>query len=179
MSSLRLKNILIPIGLAAAVLVVFWRVGGYDFIYYDDGSYVFENAYVLKGWSLEGLKWAFTTTIQLHWHPLTWLSLMTDSQFFGRRSRSFPSCQSGDPRSQYPSSVLCVEPNDRCCILQRVRGRPVWAASASCRTCCLGCRPEGFAEPFFWMTTLWLISDTSGSRVRATPSLCLCHSCVR
>ena len=80
--SARLKTV-ISLALAIAVLVVFLRVGGYDFIDYDDGSYVFKNAYVLKGWSLEGLKWAFTTNLHLHWHPLTWLSLMTDNQLFG------------------------------------------------------------------------------------------------
>ena len=79
----RLKIILISVCLAIIVLAVFWPVVGHDFILYDDGSYVFENPHVLKGWSFEGLKWAFTTTVQLHWHPLTWLSLMTDIQLFG------------------------------------------------------------------------------------------------
>ena len=35
------------------------------------------------GWTTEGFNWAFTTTHHRHWHPLTWLSHMTDVQLFG------------------------------------------------------------------------------------------------
>ncbi len=62
---------------------VYWQVRGFDFIYYDDGGYVFENSHVLNGWTVDGLKWAFTTQHSRHWHPLTWLSHMTDCRLFG------------------------------------------------------------------------------------------------
>jgi protein O-mannosyl-transferase len=62
---------------------VYWQVKDFDFIYYDDGGYVFENFHVLNGWTADGFKWAFTTQHSRHWHPLTWLSHMTDCRLFG------------------------------------------------------------------------------------------------
>lgn len=64
-------------------LLVFGQVVQHDFINYDDGSYVFENPRVKEGWSIQGFAWALTTRFHLHWHPLTWLSHMTDCQLFG------------------------------------------------------------------------------------------------
>jgi protein O-mannosyl-transferase len=69
--------------LLITTFAVYWQVRGFDFIYYDDGGYVFENFHVLNGWTAEGFKWAFTTQHSRHWHPLTWLSHMTDCQLFG------------------------------------------------------------------------------------------------
>lgn len=62
---------------------VYGQVRGFDFIYYDDGGYVFENPPVRDGWTADGLRWAFTTQHSRHWHPLTWLSHMTDCELFG------------------------------------------------------------------------------------------------
>lgn len=64
-------------------LAVFWQVRNHDFVNLDDRAYVFENPQVKAGWTKEGLVWAFTSTYHSHWHPLTWLSHMTDCQFFG------------------------------------------------------------------------------------------------
>ena len=69
--------------LGAATLAAFWPVVHNDFIRYDDRDYVTANPHVLKGLSWEGLKWAFTTGHGGSWHPLTWLSHMTDVQMFG------------------------------------------------------------------------------------------------
>lgn len=74
--------------LASALLVflavfLFWPVQGYDFIGYDDGLYVVDNAYVRMGVSGGNVLWAFTTTHAFNWHPLTWLSLMVDRELYG------------------------------------------------------------------------------------------------
>lgn len=78
-------NIRIALGvfLVAATLIVYGQVVGHDFVRFDDKAYVTENHYVKNGWSVEGLKWALTTRHHSHWHPLTWLSHMTDCQLFG------------------------------------------------------------------------------------------------
>ena len=55
----------------------------YDYLQYDDGVYVYENAYVLKGWSAEGILYAFRSIDGGSWMPLTWLSLMLDQSLFG------------------------------------------------------------------------------------------------
>jgi tetratricopeptide (TPR) repeat protein len=64
-------------------LLVFWQVHNFDFIIYDDGSYVYQNPHVLNGLTAGGVDWAFTTCPLGYWQPLTWLSLMVNSQLFG------------------------------------------------------------------------------------------------
>lgn len=66
-----------------ATLAVFWQVNQYDFINIDDEVYVTENLHVRSGITLDGLRWAFSTTYAEFWHPLTWLSLMLDYQLYG------------------------------------------------------------------------------------------------
>ena len=68
--------------LALATLVVFWPVLGYGFIEFDDGIYVFENPHVYEGLSPGAIAWALAPQWGL-WHPLTWLSYMTEVEFFG------------------------------------------------------------------------------------------------
>jgi Flp pilus assembly protein TadD len=63
-------------------LVVFWQVTGHDFVSYDDKEYITDNPKVQGGWTLNGIAWAFTTRHHHHWHPVTWLSHMTDCQLF-------------------------------------------------------------------------------------------------
>jgi len=79
----RRGEILMGFILLLATLAMFRELQSFEFVNLDDGPYVYENSQVLGGWSLEGLKWAFTTTLHGHWHPITWLSHMTDCQFFG------------------------------------------------------------------------------------------------
>jgi tetratricopeptide (TPR) repeat protein len=79
----RIAPILVIGGLSLLVLLVFWQVGGHSFVNYDDSSYVYENPHVRGGLSKEGVSWAFTTFAAANWHPLTWISHMTDAQLFG------------------------------------------------------------------------------------------------
>jgi len=69
--------------LAVSTLLVYWQVRNFGFINYDDNDYVYENSHVISGFTFENIKWAFTTNLSAHWHPLTWLSLMLDCQLFG------------------------------------------------------------------------------------------------
>jgi tetratricopeptide (TPR) repeat protein len=69
--------------LVAAVAVVFGRCLTHAFIDFDDPGYVFENPFVRKGLTWDGVAWAFTTGAQSTWHPLTWLSHMLDAELFG------------------------------------------------------------------------------------------------
>jgi protein O-mannosyl-transferase len=77
------KHYLICFFLALLVLSVYWQVGEYSFINYDDKKYVEDNPEVLKGLTVEGASWAFTTIYESNWHPLTWLSHMADVELFG------------------------------------------------------------------------------------------------
>ena len=77
------KKRLIALALLVLVIAAYGRVGHHGFVGHDDGQYVYENPQVRSGLTLRGISWAFTTTYQANWHPLTWLSHMADVQMFG------------------------------------------------------------------------------------------------
>jgi tetratricopeptide (TPR) repeat protein len=74
---------LICLALALATLGAYCRVGGFDFINYDDPAYIAANPIINGGLTLKGIGWAFTHSYSGNWHPLTWISLMLDCQLFG------------------------------------------------------------------------------------------------
>jgi len=80
------RDVIVCLVLVAATVAVYLPVLRNDFVYYDDDGYVFENPPVQGGLSWEGVRWAFTTMAEANWHPLTWLSHMTDCQLFGLKA---------------------------------------------------------------------------------------------
>ena len=70
-------------GLAALVAIAFAGALRNEFVAFDDDFYVTGNSLVLGGLTLEGVGQAFTTFHAGNWHPLTWLSHMTDVELFG------------------------------------------------------------------------------------------------
>ncbi|MBT8368240.1 MAG: glycosyltransferase family 39 protein, partial [Deltaproteobacteria bacterium] len=76
-------EILISFLLIMITVAVFGQMNSHEFINYDDDGYVSKNKHVQSGWTLKGVIWAFTTQHHRHWHPVTWLSHMTDCQLFG------------------------------------------------------------------------------------------------
>ena len=79
------KILFITIGLAIVTIAVYWQVQEFNFINFDDNLYVRNNQHVIHGFSFKNLIWAFNpdTTDRAYWHPLTWISHMTDVEFFG------------------------------------------------------------------------------------------------
>lgn len=77
----------IYLALAFATIVVFWQVLNHDFVIYDDPYYITHNTNVTQGLTRDSIVWAFTTGYFSNWHPLTWLSHMTDCQLFGLNPR--------------------------------------------------------------------------------------------
>ncbi|MCK5230893.1 MAG: hypothetical protein KAR13_11540, partial [Desulfobulbaceae bacterium] len=71
--------------LTFSVIIVYFPVGSYPFVLLDDDKYVYENTVVKNGISVAGIKWAFLSNDPNHvyWHPITWLSLMSDVEIFG------------------------------------------------------------------------------------------------
>ncbi len=69
--------------LVALVFAVFGQTMRHAFINYDDQEYVFGNAFVVKGLTLPGIRWAFHGPHSFNWHPLTSISHMLDCQVFG------------------------------------------------------------------------------------------------
>jgi tetratricopeptide (TPR) repeat protein len=62
---------------------VYYQVCSFGFINLDDPGYVSENPNIQTGFSLNAVKWAFTSGYAGNWHPLTWLSHILDWQLFG------------------------------------------------------------------------------------------------
>ncbi|MFO1475104.1 MAG: tetratricopeptide repeat protein [Verrucomicrobiota bacterium] len=72
------------LGLALVTLLLYARSSTHGFILLDDGMYVTENKTVQAGWTWAGLAMAFGSWSEAsNWHPLTWISHMTDCQWFG------------------------------------------------------------------------------------------------
>lgn len=75
--------------LAVAVLLVYLRSAGFDFINLDDADYVTDSALVKRGFTLSGVREAFTQLHQKMWAPMTQLTLMADSELFGLKAGGF------------------------------------------------------------------------------------------
>jgi Flp pilus assembly protein TadD len=73
--------------LLAVTLAAFSPALENGFVDYDDYLYVLDNDRVKAGLTPAGVAWAFTTYTAGNWHPLTWLSHMTDVQLFGLQPR--------------------------------------------------------------------------------------------
>ena len=54
-----------------------------DFVFFDDAEYILDNPHVASGLSWENIGWAFTQYHSHNWHPVTWISHMSDCLFFG------------------------------------------------------------------------------------------------
>jgi tetratricopeptide (TPR) repeat protein len=77
------RTYFICLALVSATFAVFHQLLDCKFVDYDDALYVFGNPAVKAGLTAESIKWAFTATDTVNWHPLTWLSHMLDCQLFG------------------------------------------------------------------------------------------------
>jgi tetratricopeptide (TPR) repeat protein len=75
----------IPVLIVLVLLNVFvyWGVQRFDFVNWDDPTYLTENANVQAGLSPANVWWALTTSHSPYWHPLTWLSHMLDVTLYG------------------------------------------------------------------------------------------------
>jgi tetratricopeptide (TPR) repeat protein len=77
---------------ATAAVYLFGGISHADFVYFDDGKYVYfnggggyieQNPRVCAGLTPDSVRWAFHSMEQANWHPLTWLSHMLDVTMFG------------------------------------------------------------------------------------------------
>ncbi len=68
---------------AALVVFIYLQTINFTFINYDDDAYVTANPMVTGGLTVQSLQWAFTSLERFYWHPLTWVSHLTDVSLFG------------------------------------------------------------------------------------------------
>lgn len=84
-----MRHILITSILVATTAVVYWPVGQFDFVNFDDPSYVSENPVVLKGITIETVNAALTKSYVGMWLPLTMLSYQLEARFLGADAAVF------------------------------------------------------------------------------------------
>jgi len=68
--------------LVLLTLLLYDPVARNGFVNYDDPDYITGNTHVQSGLSWDTIRWAFTSTEQANWHPLTWISHAVDYQLF-------------------------------------------------------------------------------------------------
>lgn len=79
------RKLLVCLGLACLVLLVYGRIGGHHHLHFDDADYVFDNLTVRAGLTWHGLHNAFFGGEDFaYWHPVTWVSHMLDVELWGR-----------------------------------------------------------------------------------------------
>jgi tetratricopeptide (TPR) repeat protein len=66
-----------------STVLIYLPVANFQFNNWDDPEYITENPHVREGLSWANVWWALTTTHTPYWHPVTWLSHMTDVSLFG------------------------------------------------------------------------------------------------
>jgi hypothetical protein len=79
---------IIALLLVILVFALYSPATRFQFLQYDDRIYVTENEHVLKGLSVSSVKWAFSS-VYYFYHPVTWLSLMSDSEIYGPKAAGF------------------------------------------------------------------------------------------
>jgi protein O-mannosyl-transferase len=81
----RITVLLIALLLFVGALALYYPALQNGFVNYDDPVYVTANFHVQQGVTSRTVVWAFTSTEEANWHPLTWLSHMPDVRLFGLR----------------------------------------------------------------------------------------------
>ncbi|HKR63538.1 MAG TPA: hypothetical protein VJZ00_07380 [Thermoanaerobaculia bacterium] len=71
--------------LALLTFAVYAQVASHQFLNYDDGQSIYENAHVRRGLDPTSVAWALTSA-ELGWYPLTWLSHMAGVELWGIRA---------------------------------------------------------------------------------------------
>ncbi len=77
------RNWIIALLLAAGTLALYWPVRRFDLIYFDDPLLLTSCPEVQAGLTWASVKWAFTSVVIANWQPVTNLSFLAVSQFFG------------------------------------------------------------------------------------------------
>jgi tetratricopeptide (TPR) repeat protein len=85
-SSLKHRKILGSLLLGLITLVIYNSAVHNNFVSFDDPGYITTNRHIHAGLTWDTIKWAFSSTEQANWHPLTWLSHTLDWQLFGARA---------------------------------------------------------------------------------------------
>ncbi|QTA92395.1 tetratricopeptide repeat protein [Desulfonema magnum] len=148
-------DFLICLFFVLGILTVYWQVRHHEFVAFDDEVYLTQNSKVRAGLTPENLVWAFTTGYASNWHPLTWLSHMSDVQLYGM-----------DPGRHHLTNVLFHMANTLLLffVLRRMTNNLWPGAIAAALFALHPLHAESVAQvaerkdvlsTLFWMLTLW------------------------
>src|ERR1039458_4877736 len=84
----RRRRIVLSVLLVAATFLSFWPVLGNAFLQWDDKLTIYENPH-LSGWTLENLRWFWTTFDMGPYQPLSWMSLAADHALWGLKPSGY------------------------------------------------------------------------------------------
>jgi tetratricopeptide (TPR) repeat protein len=73
----------LSLALFFTTLLVYAPVYGFGFVNFDDPDYVTRNPHVRSGLTMDGVRWAVTSTEAANWFPVTRLSHLFDVEIFG------------------------------------------------------------------------------------------------
>jgi tetratricopeptide (TPR) repeat protein len=83
MERLRRTPLLQAAALALVSFLIYLPTRHDAFLALDDYSYVTNNPHVNSGLRLENILWAFRSSYEANWDPVSWISHMVDCQLFG------------------------------------------------------------------------------------------------
>ena len=69
--------------LVLTTLAIYAPISRAPYLNLDDNAYVYDNFHVRQGLTWQTISWAFTTSDESNWHPLTWLSHAQDVELLG------------------------------------------------------------------------------------------------
>ena len=111
----------------------------HEFLNIDDPVYVTDNVYVKNGLCLESVQWAFSTLHAEFYHPLTWLSLMLDTDLYGVNPAGYLSSNLMLARFELTAPVGRFCENDPSAACEFFCGPAVCHSSVAHRIGCLDC----------------------------------------
>jgi protein O-mannosyl-transferase len=76
------RTAILSLLLVLLTLITYNTTAHNGFVNFDDPAYITANPHVKAGITWDTLKWAFKSTEDANWHPLTWLSHALDYQIF-------------------------------------------------------------------------------------------------
>lgn len=79
------RGVLLASVVIAVTLLVYAQVWIFGFVLLDDAIYVTGNPHVQAGLTRQSITWSLGTFHDANWLPLTWLSLMLDTEIYGGR----------------------------------------------------------------------------------------------
>jgi tetratricopeptide (TPR) repeat protein len=166
--------ILIGIALIVVTLAVYWQTVNHQFLNFDDNVYVTANHHVATGITGRNIMWAFSSVEASNWHPLTWLSHMTDAQLFGM-----------SPGGHHITSTIFHSLSTLLLflLLLRLTGA-LWSSSFVAALFALHplhvesvawiAERKDVLSAFFWFLTLFLYSEYAAKRNKKLYLLALC-----